>query len=128
MLIDAFLSGLVVVGTDAQDRVHSVHFERTDGLHDLGRIVPPHTKYHRNAVAHETDRLCEQFLLLGVGQRNTFAGGTHGHHIIHSAHDLMVDKLLQTCIIDLSVGAEGGYQSDPEAAKSFVHRSCRIPA
>jgi hypothetical protein len=94
-------------------RIHSVHLERTEVSMTSAVLLPPTPSTTGTRLRTNSDGLCQQFLLLVLGQRNALARGAHAHHIVHTAGDLMLDKLLQTCVIDAAVGRKGVTNATP---------------
>ena len=91
MLVEAFLRGLVVVGSDGENAVGAQGFDLVGQFDDFVGVVAAGAGQHGDFAFGFFQRDLHHAQMLGAGERGALAGGAAGDEEIDAGLDLAAD-------------------------------------
>jgi len=120
MLVEAFLGGLVVHRTYAEDAVDACPVGLLQLAHNGGSVIAAATHEKGDAACYALDEGLAQPALLVGGETGGLSGGAHDAEEVGAAFDLEFYQTDEGLFVDAAIGFKRGDEGDAQAAKFIL--------
>src|SRR6266403_27440 len=120
VLEEAFLCGLVVVGSDGEDAVGAEFLQFCGERSDFGGVVATRSGEDRHFALGNFEGDLDDAKMLGVNERGAFASGAAGDEEVDARVDLTLYERAEGGFVERAVVAKWCYECSTGSSKHFM--------
>ena len=117
VLEEAFLRGLVVIGSDGEDAVGAEFLDFVGERDDFGGVVAAGAGEDRDLALGDFEGELNDAEMLGMRERGAFPGGAAGDEEVDARVELALDERAESGFVERAVGAKWRYECGAGSGK-----------